>query len=69
MGRTRKSKTIIKVVKVSEGTYELFLNGRLDRSNISDRYLVDELCVRFGYCGSEFDEILELISKNGEATF
>jgi len=61
-------KTVIEVVKTVDGTFELYVGTKLDRSNISDRYLVDELCVRFGYCGQEFEEIMKKIDENGRAT-
>jgi hypothetical protein len=48
-----------------DGTFDLFLNSKLDRSNIPEQYLNDELCVRFGFCGEEYDEILGRVKQQG----
>jgi hypothetical protein len=61
-------KTVLEVVKSVDGTFELYVDRKLDRSNISERYLVDELCVRFGYCGQEFETIMKKIAENGRAS-
>jgi len=50
-----------------DGAFDLFLNGKLDRSNVSEQYLNDELCVRFGFCGEEYDAILNQVKQKGRA--
>jgi len=65
---TQNPKTVLEVVKRDDGTFDLFLNRALDRSQISERLLPEELCVRFGFCGEEYRVILGEIDRNGRAT-
>jgi hypothetical protein len=53
------------VVKRDDGTYDLFLNDAPDRSRIPEKWLPEELCVRFGFCGEEYDSILHELNLNG----
>ena len=41
------------------------LNGELDREHIHEKWLNEELCVRFGFCGKEYDSILNELTKSG----
>ena len=50
-----------------DGTFDLFLNSKLDRSNVPEQYLNDELCVRFGFCGEDYDAILSEVKQKGRA--
>jgi hypothetical protein len=68
MSRTRKDSrqgTVIEVLKREDGTFDLFLNRRLDHGGIHEDGLADVLCVRFGYCGDEFDAIVHELNQNG----
>jgi hypothetical protein len=70
VSRTRKdsnqaTKTVLELVKRDDGTFDLLLNSKLDRSHIAERWLPDELCVRFGFCGQEYDSILREAKRNG----
>jgi hypothetical protein len=47
--------------------FDLLLNRRLDHGRIHEDGLIDVLCVRFGYCGDEFQEILNELTQNGRA--
>ncbi|HEV2398589.1 MAG TPA: hypothetical protein VGS27_16715 [Candidatus Sulfotelmatobacter sp.] len=69
MSRTRKDSkqtgnTVLEIVRRSNGTFDLFLNGRLDREGIEEEWLNQELCVRFGFCGEEYDSIIDELTKN-----
>lgn len=73
MSRTRKDSTrnkdrTLEVVKRDDGTFDLFLNQTLDRSGISEQWLPEELCVRFGFCGEEYRSILRELNQNGRTT-
>jgi len=59
---------VLEVVKRDDGTFDLFLNRKLDRNRIPERWLPDELCVRFGFCGDEYDAILRQLHDCGKAT-
>jgi hypothetical protein len=68
LGRTKKDSkqgTVIEIIKREDGTFDLFLNRRLDHGRIHEDGLIDVLCVRFGYCGDEFQEILNELIQNG----
>jgi hypothetical protein len=70
MSRTRKDSrqgTVIEVIKRADGTFDLFLNRRLDHERIRQDGLKDVLCVRFGYCADEFNAILLELNQSGRA--
>ena len=70
MSRTRKDSrqgNLIEVIRRGDGTFDLLLNGRLDHGQIHEDRLVDLLCVRFGYCGEEFEAILSELARSGRA--
>jgi len=52
------------VVKRHYGKFGIFLNRKLDRSGVLEQWLPEELCVRFGFCGEEYDSILSEVNKN-----
>lgn len=69
MGRTYKDarqNRVLEVVKREDGTFDLFLNRRLYLGQISEDGLPQELCVRFGYCGEEYDAILLELEQSGK---
>jgi len=70
VSRTRKDSnqtrnTILELVRTKDGTFDLFLNSNLDRSSVPEQYLNNELCVRFGFCGEEYDTILREAKQKG----
>lgn len=72
MSRARKDSnqprnSILELVRKMDGAFDLFLNGKLGRSNVSEQYLNDELCVRFGFCGEEYNAILSHVKQKGRA--
>jgi len=44
------------------------LNRKLDRNDIPETWLPERLCVRFGFCGEEYDSIPREVNQNGRAT-
>jgi hypothetical protein len=73
VSRTRKDSnqiknTVLEVVKKNDGTFDLFLNRQLDRNNIPETWLPEQLCLRFGFCGEEYDSILREVNQNGRTT-
>jgi hypothetical protein len=60
-----KKQRFLEVVRRDDGTYDLFLNGILERSLAPEQWLQDELCVRFGFCGDEYRSILSDLNLNG----
>jgi hypothetical protein len=71
VSRTRKdspiTSTVLEVVKRDDGTFDLFLNRKLDRNGIPEKWLPDELCVRLGFCCDEYDSILREVNQSGRA--
>lgn len=70
MSRTRKDAkqgTVLEVIKQKDGTFDLFLNRRLNHGRIHEDGLMEVLCVRFGYCGEEFEAILIELTQNGRS--
>jgi hypothetical protein len=68
MGHTykdAKQNRVLEVVKRQDGTFDLYLNRKLHRGQILPDGLPEELCVRFGYCGEEFDSILREVEETG----
>jgi hypothetical protein len=43
----------------------IHMNGELDRGRIKEDGLNEQLCVRFGVCGKEYDSILLELVENG----
>ena len=62
-----KTTTVLEVVKRSDGNFDLFLNGKLHRGDIQEGWLQEELCVRFGVCGGEYDAILLAVNERGKS--
>jgi FMN phosphatase YigB (HAD superfamily) len=70
MSRTRKDaqksrNTVLEVVKVGEDAFDLLVNHEVYRSNAPLDALPEWLCVRYGYCGHEYDAIIEELERNG----
>jgi len=70
MARTHKdskgiAKSVLELTKREDGTFDLFLNHKLDRSRIPERWLEEELCARFGFCGEEYLSILRAVESGG----
>lgn len=73
MSRTDKdaahsAKTVLKVTKREDGTFDIFLNQQLHRGTISETYLADELCARFGFCGEEYQSLVQEVHTIGSKT-
>jgi len=70
VSRTQKdspiTNAILEVIKRDDGTFDLFLSRKLDRTRIVELWLPDELCVRFGFCGNEYDSILHEVNQKGQ---
>jgi hypothetical protein len=67
-GSNQIKNTVLEVVKKDDGIFDLFLNRKLDRNDIPETWLPERLCVRFGFCGEEYDSIPREVNQNGRAT-
>jgi len=59
--------SILELVKRADGDFDLFLNGTLHRGKIEEKWLPEELCVRFGFCGQEYAAILSEANVSGKS--
>jgi hypothetical protein len=75
MSRTLKDskdsmrRSVIEVIKRPDGTFDLFRDRKLEREGIHEEWMVDVLCVRFGYCAEEYDAMLHELNQNGRVEF
>jgi hypothetical protein len=60
--------TVLEVIKREDGKFDLFLNRILDQGQQPESSLPAWLCVRFGFCGEEYDSILREVNLNGRTT-
>jgi hypothetical protein len=60
--------TVLEVIKREDGKFDLFLNHKLDQGEKTESSLPEWLCVRFGFCGEEYDSILREVNLKGRAT-
>lgn len=63
----RNTRRDIEIVLVTDG-FDIFVSGELKHSRISERTLEELLCVGWGYCGPEFEEILQEVRSAGRKT-
>jgi hypothetical protein len=59
--------TVLEIVRRSDGAFDLFLNGQPDRTNIAEKWLNEEVCVRFGFCGEAYESIARALNQEGRA--
>jgi hypothetical protein len=64
LSRTRKDERYKKTVTIAlevrkngDGTYEVFCRGQHVRRRVEKDRLYEELCVGYGFCGEEYDDI------------
>ena len=69
MSRTNKDSAAKKrrdfEVRLVGDTFDVFRNGEILYQEISERTLVEVLCIKWGYCGSELEAILSEVRTTG----
>jgi hypothetical protein len=55
-------------VRREDGCYSVFHNGRLLSDGIAEESQENEFCVRFGFCGQEYEEISRQLRESGKCT-
>jgi len=55
-------------VRKENGSYTVFNNGKLLSDAIPKERWEDEFCVRFGFCGHEYEEIVRQLRQSGKCT-
>ena len=61
----RRKDTVLELVRVGDDAFDLFLNHEIYRSQAPESALPDWLCVRYGYCGEEYNAILQEVKQLG----
>ena len=56
---------MIEVIKIGDDAFDLLINHEVFRHNAPEAALPEFLCVRYGFCGTEYDAILQEIEANG----
>jgi hypothetical protein len=64
--KNRRSTTTLELARREDGSFDLFLNAELSLS-IQEKWLAEEICVRYGFCGHEYDEFLREVKQLGRA--
>ena len=60
-----KKRSVWEFVKKEDGTYAVIRNGVVLLDSIPEEWRDHEFCKRFGFCGSELDEIETALKKSG----
>jgi hypothetical protein len=55
-------------LRKSDGTYAVHHNGNLLSDSIPEKWLNDEVCVRYGFCGHEYDAICNQLNRSDRCT-
>ena len=55
-------------VRNKNGSYAVFKNGKLLSDAIPEQRREDEFCIRFGFCGHEYEEIVRQLRQSGKCT-
>ena len=63
----KTTSSVLELVKRADGDFDLFLNGTLHRGKIEEKWLPEELCLRFGFCGEEYAAILSEANGSGKS--
>ena len=71
MSRTRKDSrqhrgTLLEVVKIGDDAFDLLVNHEVYRSKAPLAALPEWLCVRYGFCGDEYEAILQEVERDGK---
>jgi hypothetical protein len=61
-------RNIWKFLRREDGTYAVFHRGNLLADGIPAAGREEEFCVRFGFCGEEYREIVRQLEESGECT-
>ncbi len=56
-------------LRKADGTYAVVHNGELLSDSIPEKSRENEFCVRLGFCGEEYKEIVRQLAASGKCTF
>jgi hypothetical protein len=55
-----------KFIRNPNGNFAVYRDGKELRKDIPERWLEEEVCVKYGFCGQEFEKIFEELSRVGQ---
>lgn len=55
-------------LRKSDGTYAVYHNSNVLSDSIPENRLMEEVCVRYGFCGREYDAICSRLNRFGKCT-
>jgi hypothetical protein len=64
----RMKDTVIEVVLRDDGDFDLLLDHSECRSKAPESEVNKFLCVRFGFCGGEYDSLMQELRRVGRIT-
>jgi hypothetical protein len=53
-------------VRRDDGSYAVLHNGKLLADSIPEEWKENEFCVRFGFCGPEYEQIERQLRQSGK---
>lgn len=59
-------KSVWEFVRNKDGSYAVIHDGKLLSDGISEERREDEFCIRFGFCGHEYEEIVRQLRQSGK---
>ena len=67
-GASLMKQNIWEFLRESDGTYAVYHNGNLLSDSIPAKSLNDAVCVRYGFCGHEYEAICSQLNRSGKCT-
>jgi hypothetical protein len=64
----KNASTVLELVTMRDGAFDLFLDPRLERSCVPEASFSEEICVRFEFCGAENRSIFRAVHEHGRKT-
>jgi hypothetical protein len=55
----------LEVLRSVDGTHEVIFDGEIVGSMIPEQYLSEIVCARYGFCGKEFEELVNDLKNFG----
>jgi hypothetical protein len=62
------NQNIWEFLRRQDGTYAVSHNGKVLSDSISEDALEQEFCVRYGFCGREYDDIRRQLARSDKCT-
>ena len=64
----RNARKELRVARREDGLFDVSYLDEMLETGITERSLAELVCIRFGFCGDEFDQILRALNEKGSWT-